>query len=358
MRRYAQLTLFLTLWWSAVAAIYAEMLSPMARLARPDLDIEAALLASWAGWAGWLVWVPLSLIFIAAVGRRPMERGHLTSALATAAACILIAILVRAVFVYHVNEAVPLWYDNRPGFLTVLRDSARNNFILAGLVYGTAHAIHYAAVHAESRVRIALLESGLARARLDALSAQLNPHFLFNALNSIAETVHHDAKVADAMIVSLSSLLRQSLDSGSKHLIPLRDELDLLNHYLSLQRLRLGARLLTDVAVAPECMAALVPPLLLQPLAENAIVHGIGLQPEGGRMILDVTMDAGHVSYSLSNDGPLVSSAADGSGIGLNNTRQRLAGLYGDRVQFRIEAIDGQRTRVIFSHPFLSELPL
>lgn len=352
MRRSAQLALLLTLWWSAIAAIYAEMLSPMARLARPDLDVNAALVASWAGW---LVWVPVSLIFIAAVSRRPMERGRLVSALATGAACIFLAIFVRAVFVFFVNETVPLWYVDRPAFPTVLQDSARNNFILAGLVYGTAHAIYYARVHAQSRVQIALLESGLARARLDALSAQLNPHFLFNALNSIAETVHHDAKVADAMIVSLASLLRQSLDRGGQHLIPLRDELDLLTHYLSLQRLRLGPRLVTDISVSPECLGALVPPLLLQPLVENAIVHGIGTQFRGGSLTLVIKIVSGRLHYSLTNDGRLADPIGDDGGIGLTNVRQRLQTIFPDRAQFRIEAIEGRRTRVVMSHPFLSE---
>ena len=355
MNRYARTTLILTLWWSAVAAIYAEMLSPMARLARPDLDVNAALVASWVGW---LVWVPLSLIFIAAAGRRPMERGYLISSFATAGACLLLAIFVRAVFVYFVNEAVPVWYADRPAFPNVLQDSARNNFILAGLVYGTAHAVHYARAHAESRVQIALLESGLARARLDALSAQLNPHFLFNTLNSIAETVHHDAKVADAMIVSLSSLLRQSLNRGSEYLIPLCDELELLNHYLILQRLRLGTRLVTEVTVTPDCMTALVPPLLLQPLAENAIVHGIGRRLQGGRICLDVKTANGQLWYNLTSDGPLLDPSGDANGVGLENVRQRLQTIFVDCTQLRIEAVDNKQTRVLMSHPHMLKSPL
>ena len=355
MRRYAQLILLLTLWWSAVAAIYAEMLSPMARLARPDVDLNAALAVSWLGW---LVWVPISLVFVASVGRHPIESSRVIPALATAGACILFAIFTRAVFVYFVNDSVPLWYVIRPGFMTVFQDSARNNFILAGLVFGTAHAIHYARAHADSRVQIALLESGLARARLDALTAQLNPHFLFNTLNTIAETVHHDAKIADAMIVSLSSLLRQTLDRNGEHLIPLRDELDFLGHYLSLQRLRLGDRLLTDISVAPDCMLALVPPLLLQPLAENAIIHGIGPQLQGGLMSLEIKVEDGRLRYNLISDGPLASQAVGTTGIGLENIRQRLKTLFPDQAYLRIEALDVRRTQVIVTHPFILEMPV
>ncbi|UVO55328.1 sensor histidine kinase [Sphingomonas sp. SUN039] len=348
MRRLARLTLLLTLWWSAVAAIYSEMLLPMARVARPDLDLGRALFANWMGW---LVWVPVSLVTIAAVGRNPFEREKLVPALATAGGCILIAIFARAVFVYRVNDIVPLWYLAKPAFLAVLLDSARNNLILASLVVGTAHALHYSRANTESRFQIAVLETGLARARLDALSAQLNPHFLFNALNTIAETLHDDPQTADAMIVSLASLLRQSLDRHGEHLIPLSDEVALMSHYLSLQKMRLGRRLSVDIDIADGCSTAHVPPLILQPLAENAIVHGIGRQLDGGRVRLEADVQAERLRLRLTSDGALMFDSAGAVGIGLSNVRERLTALFGDRAELTIGTIAGGQTQVVIIQP-------
>lgn len=350
MRRYALLTLFLTLWWSAVAAVYAEMLTPMISVARPGLHLGAALVANWLSW---LLWVPVSLVCVAAVSRFPVGKGRLWPALATALACMLFAIFAKAVFVYVLNREVPLWYAETPTMHAIFQDSLRNNFILAGLMVGAAHGIHYARAHADGRVRIAELEASLARARLDTLSAQLNPHFLFNALNGIAETVHHNPQTADAMIVSLSSLLRQSLDRSGEHLIPLRDEIELLDHYLSLQRLRLGDRLATEIAVCPDCASAMTPRLLLQPLAENAIVHGVSRIPSGGRLLLDVRVDGGQLEIRLVSDGPLAADASNGAGIGLANVRQRLDTLFGDRATFAIDTVAGGRTQVVVTHPLI-----
>ncbi|WP_309643006.1 histidine kinase [Phenylobacterium sp.] len=354
MRRLLGLFLLLTVWWSAVAAVYAEALLPMARRAQPELDLGAVLIANWAGW---LVWAPVSLFCILAVSRHPMERGRIGPGLLTACGCLIVAIVARAVSVAVSNDIVPLWYETTPDFWVVLRDSARNNFLLAGLVVGAAHAVHYARAHAQSRERIAQLESGLAQARLDTLSAQLNPHFLFNALNTIAETVHHDPEVADAMIVSLSSLLRQSLDRSGEHLIPLGDELQLLDHYLTLQRLRLGARMSTQITVADGCGDLLTPRLLLQPLAENAIVHGIGRRIAGGRMNLEIDNAEGQLRILMTSDGPLTGSPDKAAGIGLENVRQRLATLFGEQGRLRIESVEGDRTQVRVTHPSIRATP-
>jgi two-component system, LytTR family, sensor kinase len=351
MRRNALLTLALVLWWSAVAAIYAAMLSPMARLARPDLNGTQVLLVSWLGW---LLWVPLCLVIIAAVARNPIAGGRLLPALTTAAACMALAITAKAVFVYFVNDMVSVWYPTPPLFRDVMLDSASSNFILAGLVIGTAHALHYARAEAASRLRIVALEGSLSRARLDMLSAQLNPHFLFNALNAIAETVHDDPDAADAMIVSLSLLLRQSLDRTGDHLITLAEEVTLLDHYLSLQRLRLGDRLAIGISIADDCQTALVPRLLLQPLAENAIVHGIGRRRAGGRLQLDVEAAAGVLCLRLTSDGALTTRAGTVPGIGLANVRQRLETLFGAEAKLTIGTVAGERTQVVVTQPLLA----
>lgn len=350
MRRNAQLVLALTLWWSAVAAIYAAMVAPLARVARPDLAPGPALLVNWLGW---LLWVPITLLIIAAVARAPVSRGRVFPAPITALPAIPLAVLAKAVFVFLANGLVPAWYRITPPFADVLIDTAGNSLILAGLVVATAHAVHHARADAAGRLRIAVLEQRLAQARLDALAAQLNPHFLFNALNNIAETLHADPDAADAMIISLSALLRQSLDRSGKHLIPLADEIALMDHYLALQRLRLGDRLQVERAVGEGCDGALVPCLLLQPLAENAIVHGLGQRPSGGCLRLQVAAADGRLQLRLTSDGALQAGPPSGSGIGLANVRERLDSLFGAQAQLTIASIAGNRTEVVISHPLL-----
>lgn len=350
MRRWLTILLALVLWWTAVAAVYAEMLSPLARIARPDLRPEAAILISWLSW---LLWVPLSLLFIAAVERFPATAGRLRAAGAAAVVCIAVALTARAAFIAAANDIVPLWYVTTPPFAEIFRDSARLNFILAGLVMGASHAVHFARANADSRARIAALEGEMAQARLDALAAQLNPHFLFNALNTIAETVHVDPRAADGMIVSLSALLRESLDRSGQHLIPLSEELAILEHYLSLQRLRFGDRLVSDIRVARGCENALVPRLVLQPLVENAIVHGMRGAVAAARIGLDIGVSGERLVLTLTNDGAPKASRAGGRGIGLANVRQRLETLFPGRAQLTISAVAGPRTEVVVSQPFM-----
>lgn len=173
-------------------------------------------------------------------------------------------------------------------------------------------------------------EQSIVQARLDALRAQLEPHFLFNALNALSELVYRDPAAADQVILRLARLLRRLVDDTA-HTQSLQRELALLHEYLSIQDLMLGDRLRVLFSVPDEMLEAQVPTLLLQPLFENAIRHGVAQLRQGGSISLTVSRDASGVILRLSNDGPPRLETLSVQGVGLGNIRARLHALYGSR---------------------------
>ncbi len=168
-------------------------------------------------------------------------------------------------------------------------------------------------------------------ARLQALQSQLEPHFLFNTLNGISSlVVARQNEAAATMIGLLSDFLRLTLKAGGTPEITVQDELGFVNHYLDIQKLRFGPRLSFDVQAEPDAMQAMVPTLLLQPMVENALKHGILHRAGGGRVVVDVRTDGGKLHLRVEDDGPgLRGSPKAGAGVGLSNTATRLYELYG-----------------------------
>lgn len=189
---------------------------------------------------------------------------------------------------------------------------------------GVIHAIEY---YRESRER--QLEA--TRLALENLRAQLQPHFLFNTLQSISTLIYRDQHAADRMLTQLSDLLRLSLRNTGVQEVPLSEELGFLERYLAIMRVRFGDRLVISVDTPPDVMDALVPSLVLQPIVENAIEHGMADRPDVGHVSVRVTKDGPSLHLEVSDDGPGLAGAppSAGNGIGLANTRERLARLYG-----------------------------
>ena len=189
---------------------------------------------------------------------------------------------------------------------------------------GVIHAIEY---YRESRER----ELEATRLALENLRAQLQPHFLFNTLQSISTLIHRDQAAADRMLTDLSDLLRLSLRSSASQEVPLREELAFLDRYLDIMRVRFGDRLRIAVEAPDDVRDALVPSLVLQPIVENAITHGMADRPDLGRVAVRAHRNGKTLWLEVSDDGPGLSApASDGNGIGLANTRERVKRLYGD----------------------------
>jgi LytS/YehU family sensor histidine kinase len=203
------------------------------------------------------------------------------------------------------------------------------NFFAYSLVVAVLHAFSFQHSLRGQEVDAAVLRAQLSTMRLDMLRAQLHPHFLFNTLHTISELIHIDPGAADAMVVRLAQLLRASLDLSSQTEVPLSREIELITAYLDLHRMRHGDRIVVHMNIEARIANALVPPMIMQPLVENALRHGISRRSSTGTLWISATMRAGQLHLVVEDDGvglpPVVRE-----GVGLANVRTRLAELFAD----------------------------
>ncbi len=190
----------------------------------------------------------------------------------------------------------------------------------------------------EVRLQLALRE-----AELRALEAQINPHFLFNCLNSIRALVVENPSVAQDMITRFASILRYNLHRDLNHTVPLAAEVEVVSDYLALEAVRLEDRLRVQVAIAPEAGKVLIPPMLLQTLVENALKHGIAARPEGGDLLVRAAIEGDALVIEVVNTGRLSEPKPGSTQVGLANARERLRILYGDRASLELRNRDGCR---------------
>ena len=227
-----------------------------------------------------------------------------------------------------------------------------NLLVYWGIVIGQIAFTYYWKFH-ERALHAAELEVRLTEARLQALQMQLNPHFLFNTLNAIASLMHQNVDAADRMIVRLSELLRYALDSTNDQEVPLFQELDFLGRYLDIQRARFGERLTIKQEIAEDVLNARVPNLILQPLVENAIEHGIEPHARPGVIVVRAKRREGRLVLEVEdNGGGLVQEMKPAEGIGLSNTRARLQQLYGEQQRLDFKAGSGGGLTVQIEMPF------
>jgi signal transduction histidine kinase len=238
--------------------------------------------------------------------------------------------------------------DSRVGFRAAFTYALAATFFFNLLIYwgiiSVSHAIEYYRKYQERELRTAELEARLAQARLQALQMQLNPHFLFNTLHSISSLMHKDVEAADRMISRFGDLLRVALENTQAHEVPLRQELDFLKSYLEIEQTRFGDRLSVRMDIAPEALEAQVPNLVLQPLVENAIQHGIEPHARPGRIELRARREDTKLLLEVRDNGDgLADPARASEGVGVSNTRARLQQLYREahRFEFRNEEKGG-----------------
>lgn len=221
--------------------------------------------------------------------------------------------------------------------------------LLMGLwIYGGVAAVSYT-LRTRERLRqqeriAARAEALAAEARLRALRAQLNPHFLFNALHSVSFLVQEDPEEAESAIDQLGGLLRYALDEGDSEDVLLMEEWAFTSAYLDLESIRFGPRLRVDVDIDPEAMSCSVPPFSVQPLVENAVRHGIDPRPEGGLIRVRAEVDGARLRVTVVDDGPGVDpgALAGSERHGLGDLTDRLRALYGDEAALRIESAPGR----------------
>jgi len=226
--------------------------------------------------------------------------------------------------------------------IRVIRNAGINLPVYVGVVLAWHAATYYRELR-DRQLKSSELESLLHQAQLQALRSQLNPHFLFNTLHSIAELVHENPKLAESLILRLGELLRQVLRSSTLPDVPLAEEIDFVRGYVEIEQMRLGERLQVKWDLELEALQARVPSLILQPLVENAIQHGIAPLTAAGSLTVRAWREEGFVHLQVRDTGPGLSSESRqrGSGIGLSNTRARLERLYGGRHRFELVGDQG-----------------
>jgi signal transduction histidine kinase len=297
-------------------------------------------------------WIPLMVLVLWLCQRRPIQREHVVERLAIHGLACAAVIVIRGLWVFGLDPIFH-YYDVHPPLSQVMWHSVFNNFSNYWPIAGVAHAVLYADRERRRKMVAADLQAELARAQLQLLKTQLHPHFLFNTLHSISTLMHEAPNDADRMIARLSTLLRQALDDASMQEVSLAHELTCLRPYVEIEQVRFGDRLTVVQKIAPEALDALVPHLLLQPLVENAVRHGISPRSAPGTVTISAARVGDQLRLSICDDGVgLAPDAKTTRGLGLSTTRARLIGLYGADHQFGFGPSPDAGVVVTLSLPF------
>jgi len=328
--------------------------------ALPDLssgaDARHALLTSLSVWWSWGLVTPLIVWVdrLIPVSAKQLARRVL--------AHLLPSLLVTSVYVYLLGAIRATFglvgWDELPSFsflLIAFKGMFLWDWLNYWMILGAWQAFQYYHHYIAGELRLERLERNFSEARLNALRMQLNPHFLFNALNTISSQVERDPRLARGMIEHLGDLLRLSLESKDRQEVPLAEEMAFLEHYLAIQKIRFGDQLRIETQIAPEVKYASVPCLFVQPLVENAIQHGISRRASGGTVIVSAQCIENRLEVRVMDDGvglPPGWTLESSGGVGLSATRQRVAGLYPDGdAHFAVNRRTGGGTEVEVSLP-------
>ena len=309
--------------------------------------------------ASWLVWALATPLILRLGHRFPITNWrsvrvwgvHLTACLLVAALySIWGAVLQKTVQPWGYAQVYTFW----PTAFSVFYGEFHIFLILYAAILGLDFTIDSLRRLSQRETEAARLSEQLSRAQFDALRRQLEPHFLFNTLNAIAGLIREQRNDdAVSMIAGLSDLLRRVLDDSGRQEVPLDEEMEFLSTYLDIQKTRFGDRLQISVEVPRETLAARVPSLILQPMVENAIEHGIRKRAAGGHLRVGAIRNNGRLTLSVYNDGPRLPEdwQQQSTGIGISNVRARLESLYGNAGALDIQNRD-QGVEVLLSVPY------
>lgn len=358
--RLRQLTrLLFTVVWVVPSALAAAQLILVGDASGTHYGLGTALL--WQG-SAWMLWGVWSQLILTLVDRVKLDSARALPWFAVHIACTIVisAMNVLAIaWLDHVFGAIGQVTSFAFAVRMVVVNHLDTQVVLYWAVLGAAYMVEFVRRYRERDRAAAELEQKLARTQLEALRMQLNPHFLFNALNSVAELMEMDVREAQRTLTRVADLLRLSLRSAAQSLIPVWQEIELVELYLQIARVRYGAGLEADISVDPSVVDLMVPSFLLQPLVENALKHGLApghrdqsievrLTRSGSSLEIIVEDNGKGLDGLLTTSGRFLAAvpSVDGLGIGLTNTRSRLAMLYGDRYAFRMSNLPTGGCRV------------
>lgn len=343
--RYGRYLLLVLAGWVALSLLSAPGFYLDSRLAGESIHLEGALGLALMASAGWAVIAFLLLMLDTKLFRRLNRKAWLTSHVAFGVVLVLLLIVLMRWWSWPVLGLAEVL--RAPYFIAALAEGWPRGLAIYTGVWGLCQAGLLWRRH--RRLQRRFLSSELRRLRM-----QLNPHFLFNTLNAIAELGYQDPAAADRTITQLSSLLRKSLDDSHQQEIALRDELDFLQRYLDIQQTLMRGRLQFEFDIADHTLNARVPGMILQPLVENAVTHGVGRSGSGWLKISSTRHDDMLVVEVADNGWGLVIAEPRGQreGIGIANTRARLRYLYGELAGLELLSHPGEGLTARLNIPF------
>jgi signal transduction histidine kinase len=302
------------------------------------------------------VWGILFFFIAGFAGKYRLERDTWKNYLPLYVAAGIIIALLHRLFTFGVFTGIfaPLKFAEAfPwGFSVKIINGAFDSFLAYWFLVGLYYGYDYYTQFKSQKIKAARLETQLAQAQLNALKMQLHPHFLFNTMHAISSLMEEDVKSAQRMITKLSDLLRITLDNSGVQTVSLKQELDFLKGYLEIQQTRFHDRLNIQYRVDNSTLNAEVPNLILQPLVENAIKHGISPQSEGGSIEIFSGSENRMLILKVSDNGKGNGNKNVVEGIGMKNIRERLDQLYGDNYSMELSSENGRGFSVTIKIPF------
>jgi two-component system LytT family sensor kinase len=298
------------------------------------------------------VWVLFTPLIYAITLRYGFTRDTWKRSLAVHVAMGLLMMTAAAWLLLRITDVLR-WGDVSTPFHTRLLGLALQDLPRYFVTAAVAQIVAYYGALREREAESVGLEARLAQAQLEILRSQMEPRFLFNTLNSIATLTKKDPVSAERMTLQLAALLRVSLDCAGSQKVPLRQELEFLQNYLDIQQTRFRDRLTIRVKVDADLLSVPIPSLILQPLVENAIRHGIAKSAVPGYVDIKASRENGAVRIEIADSGAGLRGGPDTEqgGFGLRNTRARLRQLYGNQQDLRLENVPGGGCRVSFAIP-------
>ncbi len=352
--------------WLAIVAVWAMLGVIYAGPIYFEVRSEGMGHAAWRvfswGILMWLAWAPFTPAMIWLARRYSLIDGAWKKNLLVHLPAFLIMSILHSAAATAITLAIDPFDSMGPSpktfwprFISRMQGSFGSDLLVYGAVIGACYAFDYYRKYREREILATRLEAQLAQAQLDSLRMQLHPHFLFNTLNSIAGLVRDNRnQAAVSMLVGLSDLLRHTLQHSSRHEVELREEVNFIKLYLSIQEMRFSDRLRLEFDIDPATAKAMVPNLILQPLTENALRHGIARSAASGLVGVSSAVESGNLRLTVYDNGaglPDDWQLKGSAGIGLANTAARLQQLYDNNHEFDIRNRVGGGVEVVIVMP-------
>lgn len=339
-------------WWTVAYGLSSWIIEYVASQLDPTAKIDFLFAFNRVVYA--VVWTGAIIVAIVATERFPVtSTRQVGRILIHVAVCLLVTVVWGVVAYYGCVLLVPGW---KPlGVARMLASTSKNVLFGYGLVVVLVHITLRVRVHRSQEIALLRQAHLAAQAQLQLLKLEMQPHFLFNALHSVSALIESDPVAANDTLALVSDMLRHAVETARVQEVPLREELSTLRLYTQIQQVRFGDRLELTWTIDEGTLDAAVPHMLLQPLVENSIKHGVEAHSNAGRVAISALRDGNALVLSIRDDGPGYStpSSRSGAGVGIANVRSRLSQLYGQNHSFTVADAAGGGTLVTIRIPFV-----